>query len=96
MPLDGFKMQTAGAMCVTHTMSLEQLRLERLVDVGRRTLHLHLPEGPSPGHLGRLACSASANGDRIARASCLLVSGSGRALGPLGAVTGYRRRRTGA
>jgi hypothetical protein len=52
VPLDGFKMQTAGAMCVTHTMSLEQFcALERLVEVGRRALHLHLPEGPSPGHL---------------------------------------------
>ena len=30
MPLDGFKMQTAGAMCVTHTMSLEQCALSGL------------------------------------------------------------------
>jgi len=30
VPLDGFKMQTAGAMCVTHTMSLEQCALSGL------------------------------------------------------------------
>ena len=34
MPLDGFKMQTAGAMCVTHTMSLEQMSNVDLVVEG--------------------------------------------------------------
>ncbi len=75
---------------MTHTMSLEQVWLEDLVVVGPRSVTRSSSYSTTAvyllwvlaGAFERLACLASADGVYTARASSLLVAGSGRAPRP--------------